>query len=454
MTAKKSASQQPNVIVFFTDQQRSDTTGVHGNPMGLTPNFDRVAQEGTHCYNAFTCQPVCTPARLVLQTGRYASQFGSYNNAVGLPLGETTIAHHFRDAGYQTAYIGKWHLAKEEPVPKEQRTGYDYWLASNALEHTSDAYQVRMSDNDGNPVDLPGYRVDAVTDAVIRYVDTAVKEDKPFFLFTSFIEPHFQNSRDDYPAPTGYEQKYLDNWMPPDLKALGGTAARHLPGYYGMVKRLDEAFGRVLDTLKSLGIEDDTIVLFTTDHGCHFKTRNSEYKRSCHESSVRIPMALTGPGFKSGGRLQEMVSLVDVPPTLLDACGIDVPDDMQGRSFVPLTKERVSDWPEEVLVEMFETNISRCVRTHRWKYSVRRTDKGMNIDDGWTFEEDCLYDLKADPYELNNVITYNSHRPVADVMKERLLRRMKEAGEPEPEIIDASETGGGQKRLADSELYE
>lgn len=442
----------PHVIIFFTDQQRWDTTGIHGNPMDLTPNFDRMAMEGTHCYNAFTCQPVCVPARLVLQTGRYASQFHCYSNSGELPIGTRTLGHCFREAGYRTGYIGKWHLCHEEPVPRARRDGYDDWLGSNVLEFTSDAYRVTMYDDEGHPVHLPGYRVDALTDAAIRYIDR--HHDVPFFLMCSYIEPHFQNSRDDYPAPTGYEERYLDAWTPPDLRALGGSSARHLPGYYGMVKRLDEAFGRLLDALKSLRLLDSTIVLFTSDHGCHFKTRNREYKRSCHESSMRIPMAFTGSGFQSGGRLQEMISLIDVPPTLLDACGLPVPEDMQGRSILPLTRGRVEDWPQEVYAEMFETYLSRCVRTQRWKYSVRKTEKGATRGDSWAFAEDCLYDLQADPYELNNLIGLSSHRQVADVMKERLLRRIQEAGEEAPLIENAAEKPGGQKVVSEEEVYQ
>ena len=441
------ASRQPNVVVFFTDQQRWDTTGVHGNPMDLTPNFDRMAMEGTHCYNAFTCQPVCLPARLVLQTGRYASQFGAYNNLSELPVGTPTLGHYYREAGYRTAYIGKWHmtsLQEHGPVAPERRDGYDYWLGANVLEFTSDAYQTTMHDGDGQPVRLPGYRVDAQTDAAIRYIDAQQGQDQPFFLMCSYLEPHFQNSRDDFPAPTGYEERYRDPWTPPDLRALGGSSAQHLPGYYGMVKRLDEALGRLLDALRSLDLLDSTIVLFATDHGCHFKTRNSEYKRSCHESSLRIPMALSGPGLDSGGRLQELVSLIDLPPTLLDACDIPVPDNMQGRSILPLTRGRVADWPEEVYAEMFETSLSRCVRTQRWKYSVRRTEPGLEMGDA-QFAEDCLYDLLADPYELNNLVGRNSHRQVADVMKDRLARRMQQAGEPAPTIENAPEKPGGQQ---------
>jgi len=446
-----SARKQPNVLVFFTDQQRWDTMGLHGNPMNLTPNLDRMAREGTHCANAFSCQPVCVPARLCLQTGRYASQFGGYDNRTSqLPEGVPGLGDRFREAGYRTGYIGKWHLVKQNPVPAGRRGGHEYWLGSNVLEFTSDAYRTRVFDNDDNPVDLPGFRVDALTDAAIRYMDD--NKEEPFFLTCSFIEPHFQNSRDDYPAPTGYEQRYLDPWTPPDLRALGGSSARHLPGYYGMVKRLDEALGRMLDALRSLGLLEDTIVLFITDHGCHFKTRNGEYKRSCHESSVRIPMALSGPGFFAGGCLPELVSLIDVPPTLLEACGIPVPEDMQGRSILPLTRGRVADWPEEVYIEMHCEHLSRCVRTHRWKYSVRHTEPGPAPSKDWTFVEDCLYDLRADPYELNNLVGFSSHREVADVMRERLVRRMQGAGEPAPNIVNAEERPGGQKTVSEGEV--
>src|SRR5208282_2879846 len=124
----------------------------------------------------------------------------------------------------------------------------------------------------------------------------------------SFIEPHHRNRLDDYPAPVGYAARYAGRWIPPDLAALGGSSHRDLGGYLGMIRRLDEALGRLRDALRSLDAFDDTIILFTSDHGCHFKTRNSEYKRSPHESSIRIPMAFGGPGFEGGGQLPELIS--------------------------------------------------------------------------------------------------------------------------------------------------
>ncbi|WP_238403305.1 sulfatase-like hydrolase/transferase [Paenibacillus mesophilus] len=444
-------NERPNVIVFFTDQQRWDTTGVHGNPLGLTPNFDRMAQEGTHLYNSFTCQPVCGPARSCLQTGMYATTTGCYRNNIPLPHEKRTLAHYFKDAGYETGYIGKWHLSKHEPVPVQDRGGYEYWLAANVLEFSSDAYNTVLYDNDCQEVKLPGYRVDAQTDAAIRYIDRHRKD--PFFLFLSYIEPHHQNHRDNYPAPDGYEGLYTDRWTPPDLKALVGTAPQHLGGYYGMVKRLDEALGRLMDALKSLDLTRKTIILFTSDHGCHFKTRNGEYKRSAHDSSIRTPTAIYGPGFMQGGQLRKLVSLVDLPPTLLDAAGIPVPSDMQGRSIMPLTRRESGEWPEEVLVQISESQVGRAIRTDRWKYSVNAPQlHGWSDSASEHYVEDLLYDLESDPYELVNLIGLESYRSVADDLKRRLISRLVEIGEPEPVIASAESRPGGQRRISIEEL--
>jgi len=445
--------QKPNVIVFFTDQQRWDTTGVHDNPLGLTPNFDRMATRGTHLFHSFTCQPVCGPARACLQTGLYQTKTGCFRNGIPLPAESKTLSHYFQNEGYDTAYIGKWHLADENPVPESKRGGYQYWLAANALESTSDSYDTRVYNNENEEVKLPGYRVDALTDAAIRYIDT--HQENPFFMFLSFLEPHHQNHLDDYPAPDGYREPYTGRWTPPDLTALGGTSAQHLGGYYGMVKRLDEALGRIFDTLKSLGLYENTIVLFTADHACHFKTRNSEYKRSCHESSIRVPTAFQGPGFNSRGQVRELVSLIDLPPTLLDAAGIPVPPEMQGHSILPLLRRETEDWPEELFVQISEAQVGRAVRTSRWKYSVKAPDTIRGTGAGSdVYEEEYLYDLQVDPYELTNLIGLKSHLEVARVMRERLLRRMQEAGETEPSIVTAVERLSGQRRVSEQEVWQ
>jgi arylsulfatase A-like enzyme len=441
---------RPNVVVFFTDQQRWDSTGLGGNPLDLTPNFDRVATAGTYLANFFTCQPVCAPARSVLQTGLYATETGVFRNAIALKPDARTLAHYFGEAGYATGYIGKWHLAAEDPVTEPRRGGYQYWLGANALEHVSDSYNTVMYDNDNREVKLPGYRVDALTDAAVRYIDD--HQDNPFFLFISYLEPHHQNHLDDYPPPDSYRERYTGRWTPPDLAALGGSAPQHLGGYWGMVKRLDEAFGRLLDALKSLNLTDNTIVLFTSDHGNHFKTRNSEYKRSCHEASIHVPALLTGPGFTGGGQVRDLVSLVDLPPTLLDAAGLSVPDEMQGRSIVPLLHGQGADWPEEVFIQISEAQVGRAVRTQRWKYGVNAPDRsGREHPNADRYVEEFLYDLLVDPYELTNLIGLASHQETAAALRERLIRRMVAAGEAAPMIEPAPVRPSGQRRVSAAE---
>ncbi len=432
------STSQPNVIVFFTDQQRWDTTGVHGNPMGLTPNFDRMAQSGTHCAKTFTCQPVCAPARSCLQTGLYATNTGVYRNEIGLKDDAQTLAHSFSNAGYETAYIGKWHLMADGvgPVPEDKRGGYQRWLASNLLENTSDAYSTVLYDEKGEEVFLPGYRVDAMTDAAIRYL--AEPKDKPSFLFLSYLEPHHQNHLDDYPPPDGYRENYTGSWVPPDLAALGGTTHQHLAGYYGMVKRLDEALGRLTDALKSMGTLDNTIILFATDHGCHFKTRNDEYKRSCHESSLRLPCAFRGPGFDGRGQVQELVSLIDLSPTLLDAAGIEIPEHMEGNSIMPLLRGEKDGWQDDIFAQISESEVGRVIRTKRWKYGVTALEAdGWNDASSSHYVEQYLYDLEYDPYELCNLAGLPSHHRTAEVLRERLLKRMTAIGEEEPIIEPA-----------------
>lgn len=444
------AESKYNVIVFFTDQQRYDTVGVHGNPNNLTPNFDKLALEGTFVKNAFTPQPVCGPARACLQTGKYATTTGNYKNAVPLATSHKTMAHYFNNAGYDTAYIGKWHLGTTRlAVPKEERGEYKYWLGAGALEASSRPYDTVVYDNDNCAVKLPGNRIDALTDAAIRYIDS--DHEQPFFLFLSFLEPHFQNSNDSFPAP--YSSKPITNpYTPPDLNALTGTAHQHLPGYYSMVQRLDECLGRIQDALKSLDKEKETIILFTTDHGCHFKTRNAEYKRSCHESSIRIPMAFSGGPFSGGGTRKELISLVDVAPTLLDACQIDVPKDMQGHSIMPLLHSQTQDRQNSAFIQISEAELGRAIRTSKWKYAVTAPDKDPVADSySDSYVECALYDLDEDPYELDNLVGLESHREVSDILKQKLLAFINDIEGRQPEIKNADTRASGQRRVFSGE---
>lgn len=429
MSAKK-------CIVFLTDQQRYDTLGKHGNPADITPILDAVAEEGTFCPLAFTPQPICTPARACLHTGLYATQNGCYR--LGIPLAHSfkTLAHHFNEAGYRTSYIGKWHLSEHDIVPAEDRGGYKDWLGSNLLEFSADAYDLVMYDENNAPVRVPGYRVDGVVDCAIRYIDQ--HKDEPFFLFVSLLEPHCQNHSFSYPAPMYQQWRYQGTWMPPDLAALGGTSQRHMPGYMGMVKRIDEAFGRMMDALKSLGLFEDTVVLFTSDHGEHFMTRNTTNKMSPHESSVRIPMVFHGGCFNGGRVINEFVSLIDVAPTLLNAAGIPVPEGMAGRSILPLLQGDNAHWPQEVLIQVSQTDVGRALRTKKWKYYVKAPDKDPFRDTrSDEYVEAELYDLINDPYELENLIQFQGFDDVKAELRHMLIEKIAASGEPAPVIRPA-----------------
>ena len=448
---------RPNVVVLMSDQQRWDCSGLHGNPLDLMPHFDRLARAGTHVAKSFTCQPVCGPARSALQLGRYPTNTGVWKNGPTPDSSLPSLAGSFTAAGYNTGYVGKWHLydfgdGDPGPVPEEARLGYDRWLASNILEFTSDAYRTRLYDEENRPVDLYGYRVDACVDAGMRQITRFAAEEAPFFTFISLLEPHHQNSRDDYPAPAGGREPYEGRWMPPDLAALGAPGSRsnahgRIAGYYGMVKRIDDALGRLHDLLVSLGIAENTVLLFTSDHGCHFKTRNSEYKRSLHEASIRVPTMFSGGPFSGGGELPELISHVDLAPTLLDACGIPVPDTFEGRSVLPLLARggpAAEPWPEEVYIQISEAEIGRAIRTKRWKYGVRAPGSfesavAYESPTADTMQETFLYDLYSDPHELNNLIDLASHRELAESLRGRLLARLEAAGEPIPEIIPPDE---------------
>ncbi len=453
---------RPNVIFFFTDTQRWDCSSLHGNPLDLMPNFDRYAKGGTHLNNAISPQPLCTPCRGCIQTGMYATQTGIYTNGKALQKEHRTLAHYFNDAGYDTGYIGKWHLASEKgdkdssgAVPEHLRGGYDYWLGANAVELVSDPYKCVVYDNDNQERILPGYRVDAMTDAAIRYIDQ--DHEKPFFLYFSLLEPHLQNHLGSFVAPEGYRERYTGKWIPPDLAGLpnkgheatvGEQAHQGLGDYWGMVKHIDEALGRMMGALKSKGMEENTIIVFTSDHGSHFGTRNHGGKCSPHESSVRVPTAIWGEKFNGGGRIDEVVSLLDIPPTLLDACAIEVPEQMVGNSILPLTRGERENWQKDVLIQTYGPELGRYVRTKKWKYGFQAPDrKTWNNGMSNSYVESVLYDLENDPYEMCNLIGFESHRDLARRLKELLLARMKEAGEELPQIEDAPLRKSGQRRV-------
>ena len=440
---------QPNIVFVFSDQQRWDTVGCYGQELNVTPNLDRMAAEGVRFENAFTCQPVCGPTRACLQTGKYATEVDCHTNHRMLPLDEKTIAHYLSETGYEVGYIGKWHLAsfgpsdgkdtfRTRPVPPERRGGYkDFWLASDVLEFTSHSYDGYMFDGDMNKRAFPEgrYRVDAHTDWVLEYLRTRNGE-KPFFLFVSYIEPHHQNDHGHYEGPHGSKERFKDFVVPGDLAGTDGDWREEFPDYLGCIHSLDTNLGRIRDELERLGRTEDTLVLYTSDHGSHFCTRNSEYKRSCHDGCIRVPMIASGPGFSGGKVVDELVSLIDLPPTILNAGGVEMPTYMRGRPLQALAEGDATDWPEEVFLQISESQVGRAIRTKRWKYSVTAPDKdGVADSESDSYVEDFLYDLENDPHERNNLVKSEPHVAIRERLSEILKNRMLQAGEQEPVIL-------------------
>jgi len=435
---------KPNIIVYLSDQQRWDTMGCYGQKLDVTPNLDRLAAGGVLFNNAFTCQPLCAPARAALQTGLYASQTGVYRNNIALRPDADTVAKRLRAAGYDTAYVGKWHLASEEgadfsdaPVPHERRGGFDHWMAADALEHTSHGYNGHVYDGDGNRVDFIGYRADCINNYAVDFVRNHNGE-KPFFLFISQLEPHHQNDRDRYEGPDGSKARFKDFDVPGDLAGTEGDWRENYPDYLGCCASLDYNVGRLYDTLRDRGIADDTLFVYTSDHGSHFRTRNFEYKRACHDACVHVPLLIHGPGFIDGETVDGLVSLLDIPATILDCAGLAAPDHFQGRALGKMINDPQANWEDCVYIQISESQVGRCVRTSKWKYAVRAAH-GQWDKDADAYYEDCLYDLERDPHERNNLVEDPAYAGVRGELAALLLRKMAQAGEPTPEIRDFSE---------------
>ncbi len=453
---------KPNIIFFFTDQQRADTIGCYGQKLEVTPNLDRLAREGVKFEHAFTPQPVCGPARSCVQSGRYASETGCFINRRPLKETEGTIAKHLNAAGYETAYVGKWHLASDHhanelyittPIPPHRRGGYkDYIAMVDVLEFTSHGYDGFVFDKDGNQMDFTGYRVDCLTDYAISYIHKKQSED-PFFLFISYIEPHQQNDTNLCEGPDGSKARFKDYDVPKDLLVgeYKGDWEANYPDYLGSCHSLDYNLGRLIETLKEKGIYEDTVIIYTSDHGNHFKTREGEYKRQCFDSCLRVPLIISGDAFHGGKTYTEPVSIINLPPTILALAGIEPPAIMPEPPLQQLLAGE--DWPDTVLYQISEAELARGIRTERWKYCVnaphkqevlRMADKFdpkqyhtmllKAVPNSDEYIEQYLFDLAADPIEAHNLVADPRYVGLRAQLAQKLKDHMVKAGEKRPEI--------------------
>jgi arylsulfatase A-like enzyme len=414
-------ARRPNVLVLLPDQWRAQSLGCFGNPDVNTPHLDKLAAEGTKLTNVIANSPVCCPARAVILTGTYASTNGLRANDLRLRQGLPSVASAFADAGYRTGYIGKWHLdgGPRNPgfvPPGPRRHGFQFW-AANECSHKP--YGNTYFRDTSEPITSEKFEPEPWADEAIGFLNTQ-KADQPFFLVLSTGAPH-----DPYIAPKRYMDMYdpaklnmADNWT----SVKGGTR-EDIAGYYASATAVDDQIGRILSVLSERGLEQDTIVLFTSDHGNMLGSHGKILKQKPWEESIRVPGILRYPGRVQAGHVNDTVfSHVDFAPTLLSICGIKATTGMQGTDLAQELLGRRKQ-KAEALLQIFgpagneEGGGWRGLRTARYLYARTK-------DAAW-----LLYDLQQDPTERHNLIDDDRSAALRESLDRLLVQRMTAIGD-------------------------
>ena len=345
-----SPERRPNVIWVFGDQLRAQALGYRGDPNVRTPNIDNLAREGMRFDCAVSGAPWCTPFRGSLLTGLYPHQAGAIKTPSPLDPSIPTIAKPLREAGYHTAWVGKWHLdgsnSRDHYVPPERRGGFDYWMGYENNNNQNETYVYGTESE--TPRRLPGYETDSLTDLLIDHLKehlratTSGGEYQPFFAALSVQPPH-----NPYVPPTTPGNRYYHNpadiQFRPNVPHVGWVrekAAVDLAGYYGMVENLDMNIGRLRMALKEMGIDRETYIIFFSDHGDCLGAHAQWAKSSPWEESIKIPFIVSKVGGKQNGvRMgitDAVINHVDIASTTLGLCGIKTPDRMVGHDYSDL----------------------------------------------------------------------------------------------------------------------
>ena len=414
---------RPNVLLIVPDQWRGQDLGCMGNSDVRTPNLDRLASQGILFRNTFANTPVCCPARADLLTGTYAHKNGMMANDLRLRESETTIAEILGSHGYRTGFIGKWHLdgGKRLPgfvPPGPRRQGFAFWAASEC-DHRH--FRPTYFRDDDRPIVENRFEPEVWTDRAVEFLKGAGTA--PFFLMVSIGPPH-----DPYGAPDKYMKMYdpaklatRPNWV----EGVPGAGRKQLAAYYAAMTAVDEQVGRLLKALDDSGRADDTIVLFTSDHGDMLGSHGKRLKRKPWEESIRVPGILRYPAKIRPGRTTEaLLSHVDMAPTLLGLCGLPVSNEMQGADLSSLALGKTDKGPESAFFQIFVPFAGdgtphpwRGVRTDRFMYA--RTEAGP-----WV-----LYDLANDPFEQQNLAQDPAHADLRLRMEAKLAESMKRTGD-------------------------
>ncbi len=472
------SARQPNILFVMTDQQRWDCVGANGNTLIKTPNLDRIAARGANFSHAYVASPVCVPSRISFFTGRYAHSHRNRVNYTPLDASEVLIQQRLKDAGYRTASVGKLHYYPPS-AEAARRTGFDIVELHDGVPFTdlwSDYVKWRQT-NDPKK-DIKNYRAlakdiapgknpfRAAIDA--EFTDTAwvgqrsrhwltelAKEDKPFFLNVSFWKPH-----SPYEIAPPYDSMYdavnipvPEDFTEDDLKKLPLPLQKLItrePGgmhkvtrerlewiyrsYYGAISHVDHEIGLLLDTLDASGQADNTLIVFTADHGDQLMEHGIMGKNCFFEPAVRVPFMVSLPGRIKPSHHDELIETVDLLPTLFEFIGLPEPRECQGRSFAPLIADLGRAYtPHDVV---FSENIIPEVITGgpldlpfekgKGVDGIRHPDAKMARTDRWKY---CyyadggseLYDIQADPHELTNLAGREEVRAVEENLRTRLL---------------------------------
>ncbi|MDE3150566.1 MAG: sulfatase-like hydrolase/transferase [Acidobacteriota bacterium] len=469
-------ARKPNVLMICADEFRADFVGAnHENPSAVTPHIDALAKRGVSFRQCITNQPLCSPSRASFLTSRYATETGVWKLDPELDHSLPTVATEFGKQGYSTHFLGKWHVSQVQlPGGKRQlgwvppgpsRGGFeDRWEGANVLELVSHPYEGNYWDSQGNNIGYKGeYRVDFITKRAVQVIEQ--KHDKPWLMFVSQLEPHQQNDVDAFVPPLRYADdfswrvyrsqlsarqqqdlsalahpprpSYSNPYIPQDLRNLPGNWRSHIAGYYGCVHAIDDCVGTLVAALERTGQLDNTIIVFFSDHGCTFRTRLGEYKRSPHESSIRVPFVIAGPGFNQSRLIDEVVTLLDLVPTLLDGAGIQPPTSMRGRPLKALAEDLNvrKNWDSTAYFQISQSICGRGIRTPEWCYcAFDPTVRGGNAEYSRNYQDFALYSIAGDPAETVNLVGRPEYHEIANELRAELLKRIAAAGEPEATI--------------------
>ena len=423
---------KPNVVYILTDQWRAKATGYNGDPNAITPHIDQLAAESIDFTNAIGTSPVCTPARAALLTGRFPTTTGMFMNDIPLNPDEQSIGKAFRSGGYDTAYIGKWHVdgnGRASYIPPERRQGFDYW---KVLECTHDYQNSEYYDGNDETIKVwPGYDAFSQTDDACAYIRQ--ERENPFFLTLSLGPPHFPHNN----APEEFQSRFRpeDVQFPPNATfedpEAEAFARKEAAGYYAHIAALDGCVQTVVETLKACGLEDDTILIFTSDHGEMMGSHDHTpfKKQILWDESCRVPCLLRYPPLTAsqrGRKVTTPLGTVDIMPTLLSLCGLDIPEPVEGRDLSGCVREG-AEIDDHAALYMSVSPFSgknhmdpayRAIRTHRHTY-VRTVDGDR-----------YLFDDVADPYQMTNLAGTPDAEAVEKELNEDLDRRLAEIDDP------------------------